>query len=49
MRLMGKLNSQRKVHSFFGQGIQQARQMKREMLYPCYTMRCADLPVAHAN
>ncbi|EKY3200842.1 DUF4113 domain-containing protein [Cronobacter turicensis] len=29
--------------------MQQAWQMKREMLSPCYTTRWTDQPVAHAN
>ncbi len=50
MSLMDKLNQQGKVTlSFAGQGIQQARQMKREMLSPCYTTRLADVPIVRAD
>ncbi|MDI7270828.1 DUF4113 domain-containing protein, partial [Cronobacter dublinensis] len=34
---------------FAGQGIQQAWQMKREMLSPCYTTRFGDVPVVIAK
>ncbi|EOV8964925.1 DUF4113 domain-containing protein [Cronobacter turicensis] len=30
-------------------GIQQVRQMKHEMVSPCYTARLADVPVVQAN
>jgi len=50
MALMDKLNRQRKGTLYFaGQGIQQAWQMKREMLSPRYTTRWSDLPVVRAN
>ncbi|PRC65811.1 Error-prone, lesion bypass DNA polymerase V (UmuC) [Cronobacter sakazakii] len=40
MSLMDKLNRQGRGTLYFaGQGIQQAWQMKREMLSPCYTTR----------
>lgn len=49
MSLMDKLNQQgRETLYFAGQGIQQAWQMKREMLSPCYSTRLADLPTVRA-
>ncbi|WP_161583931.1 terminase large subunit domain-containing protein [Cronobacter malonaticus] len=49
MSLMDKLNRQGRGTLYFaGQGIQQAWQMKREMLSPCYTTRLADVPTARA-
>ncbi|EOC0220768.1 DUF4113 domain-containing protein [Cronobacter turicensis] len=49
MSLMDKLNQQgRETLYFAGQGIQQAWQMKREMLSPCYTTRLADVPTVRA-
>lgn len=49
MSLMDKLNQQGRGTLYFaGQGIQQAWQMKREMLSPCYTTRLADVPIARA-
>ncbi len=48
--LMDKLNQKRRRTLYFaGQGIQQAWQMKREMLSPCYTTRLADVPIARAG
>ncbi|WP_158700627.1 DUF4113 domain-containing protein, partial [Cronobacter malonaticus] len=50
MSLMDKLNQQGRGTLYFaGQGIQQAWQMKREMLSPCYTTRLTDVPVAKAK
>jgi len=50
MTLMDKLNRQGRGTLYFaGQGIQQAWQMKREMLSPRYTTRWSDLPVVRAN
>jgi len=50
MALMDKLNRQGRGTLYFaGQGIQQAWQMKREMLSPRYTTRCSDLPIVRAN
>ncbi|WP_181144481.1 DUF4113 domain-containing protein, partial [Cronobacter sakazakii] len=49
MSLMDTLNQQGRGTLYFaGQGIQQAWQMKREMLSPCYTTRLADVPIARA-
>ncbi|NCH55516.1 DUF4113 domain-containing protein [Cronobacter muytjensii] len=49
MSLMDKLTQQgRGTFYFAGQDIQQAWQMKREMLSPCYTTRLADVPTARA-
>ncbi|EOC1278240.1 DUF4113 domain-containing protein [Cronobacter turicensis] len=49
MSLMDKLNQQGRGTLYFaGQVIQQAWQMKREMLSPCYTTRLADVPIARA-
>lgn len=49
MSLMDKLSQQGRGTLYFaGQGIQQARQMKREMLSPCYTTRLADVPTVWA-
>jgi len=50
MALMDKLNRQGRGTLYFaGQGIQQAWQMKREMLSPRYTTRWSDLPIVRAN
>ncbi len=50
MALMDKLNRQgRGTLCFAGQGIQQAWEMKREMLSPCYTTLWSDLPIVRAN
>lgn len=50
MALMDKLNRQGRGTLYFaGQGIQQAWQMKREMLSPRYTTRWSDLPIVWAN
>lgn len=49
MSLMDKLNKQGRGTLYFaGQGIQQAWQMKRQMLSPCYTTRLADVPTVRA-
>ena len=50
MALMDRLNQQGRGTLYFaGQGVQQAWQMKREMLSPCYTTRLSDIPIARAN
>ncbi len=50
MSLMDKLNQQGRGTLYFaGQGIQQSWQMKREMLWPCYTTRLADISIARAG
>jgi len=50
MSLMDRLNQQGRGTLYFaGQGVQQAWQMKREMLSPCYTTRLSDIPIARAN
>jgi len=50
MALMDRLNKQGRGTLYFaGQGIQQAWQMKREMLSPRYTTRWSDLPIVRAN
>ena len=50
MTLLDKLNKQGRGTLYFaGQGVQQAWQMKRQMLSPCYTTRLSDIPVARAN
>jgi len=50
MALMDKLNRQGRGTLYFaGQGIQQAWQMKREMLSPRYTTRWSELPIVRAN
>jgi len=50
MALMDKLNQRGRGTLYFaGQGIQQAWQMKREMLSPRYTTRWSDLPIVKAN
>ncbi|MDK1091023.1 DUF4113 domain-containing protein, partial [Cronobacter sakazakii] len=49
MSRMDKLNQQGRGTLYFaGQGIQQAWQMKREMLSPCYTTRLDDVPTVRA-
>lgn len=49
MSLMDKLDQQGRGTLYFaGQDIQQAWQMKREMLWPCYTTRLADVPTVRA-
>ncbi len=49
MLLKDKLNQQGRGTLYFaGQGIQQAWQMKREMMSPCYTTRLAEAPIARA-
>jgi len=47
MAVLDKLNEKKGQGTlyFAGQGIQQAWQMKREMLSPRYTTRWADLPI----
>lgn len=50
MTLLDKLNKQGRGTLYFaGQGVQQAWQMKRQMLSPCYTTRLSDIPVVRAN
>ena len=50
MALMDKLNRQGRGKLYFAeQEIQQAWQMKREMLSPRYTTRWSDLPIVRAN
>jgi len=47
--LMDKLNQKgRRTLYFAGQGIQQAWQVQREIMSPCYTTRLADIPIARA-
>jgi DNA polymerase V len=49
MLLKDKLNQQGRGTLYFaGQCIQQAWQMKREMLSPCYTTLLAEAPIARA-
>ncbi len=49
MSLMDKLNKQGRGTLYFaGKGIQQAWQMKRQMLSPCYTPRLADVPTVRS-
>lgn len=47
MQILDGINQQGKGKLWFaGQGMQKSWAMKREMLSPAYTTRCADLPVA---
>ncbi|WAH52811.1 Y-family DNA polymerase [Pseudescherichia vulneris] len=51
MAVLDKLNEKKGQGTlyFAGQGIQQAWQMKREMLSPRYTTRWSDLPIVRGN
>lgn len=46
MRVIDGVNQSGKGQLWFaGQGVEQFRAMKRDMLSPCYTTRYSDLPV----